>query len=125
VPGFHPVGQVSVADDIAAETTSMAADAGAYSLSGQAATFQIAAVFAVGGFVLSGQAADLTRPMTADAGTYTLSGQDVMLLPGLERGAFTISGEATLSLLEPSTTRRALFRPGSGVRGTYWRGRTN
>jgi len=82
------------------------AAAGAYTLSGQAATFTVARVLpaAAGAYVLAGQSATLraSRVLPASAGSYTLAGQDATLraartLPAAA-GAYTLAGQdATLT----------------------------
>lgn len=104
--GRRALGQIST--DVA-----VSAEAGAFTLTGQAAGLSAAIIGGTGAFTLTGQDAAFTisanYPLTADAGTFTLSGQDATLVYGrvipfvVEPGAFVLSGgAATFAITMPA-----------------------
>ena len=82
--GLHPFAAAPFADaGVTSVGYSMTADAGSFTLTGQAVDLDKAVKLsaASGSFSLSGQAATLRhgRTLTADSGSFALTGQDVTL----------------------------------------------
>ena len=77
--GFAPLGRFAIGQGRSASATLMAASAGSYTLTGQAALFSISVPLEAGAYTLTGKDAVFPVSMPAAAGSYTLSGQAAAL----------------------------------------------
>jgi hypothetical protein len=77
--GFAPLGRFAIGQGRSASATLIAASAGAYTLSGQAALFSISVPLEAGAYTLTGKDAVFPVSMPAAAGSYALTGQAASL----------------------------------------------
>lgn len=100
--GFSPIASQPIASaPSAAQSYTMTADAGSFSMSGQSVALNRALVLvaAAGAFVLAGQDIAFSKALNVaiDAGSFALAGQDVALNVGrvvaLGAGSFALAGQ--------------------------------
>jgi hypothetical protein len=77
--GFAALGRLALGQARAASATLIAASAGSYTLTGQAALFSISVPLGAGAFTLTGNDAVFPVSMPAAAGSYALTGQALTL----------------------------------------------
>lgn len=92
--GFAALGRFALGQGRSASATLIAASAGSYTLSGQAALFSISVPLDAGAYTLTGKDAVFPVSMPGAAGSYTLSGQ-----------AAALNAAATLYVLPYPSTR--------------------
>jgi hypothetical protein len=89
------VGAFTLSGQAVSFDQALSAGTGAFTLAGQDVAFGITLAADVGAFVLAGQDVSFADTMQADVGSFTLAGQDVAfgLALAADVGAFTLSGQ--------------------------------